>query len=185
VDVPQQLRPSQLRDGIWFDTTANAGAVIDGNRVEDNGRNGIFFEASIGATISNNTVRRTWATGVISMSQNAQIYSNTLDGNFGASNISSTATRCPWGGCEEQCGARQHGRRRHAELPYASGFSYLSSCTSTQLAPYLNGSKNLTFSRNAYRVPSLSIRRYCLWGGWKYWTEWQALGQDVGGNISQ
>ena len=60
----------------------------------------------------------------------------------------------------------------------------LSSCTSTQLAPYLNGSKNLTFSRNAYRVPSLS-GRYILWGGWKYWNEWQALGQDVGGSMSQ
>ena len=47
-----------LRDGIWYDTNSNAGALIEGNRVEDNGRNGIFFEASIGATIRNNTVRR-------------------------------------------------------------------------------------------------------------------------------
>jgi hypothetical protein len=40
---------------------------------------------------------------------------------------------------------------------YASGLSYtFSSCSSTQLAPYLNGSKNLTFSRDTYRVPSLS-----------------------------
>ena len=29
-------------------------------------------------------------------------------------------------------------------------------CTATQVAPYLNGSKNLTFSRNTYRVPSLT-----------------------------
>jgi len=69
--------------------------------------------------------------------------------------------------------------------PYASGVSALSSCTSTQVAPYLNGSKNLTFSRDTYRVPSLSNTRYFLWGGVKGWTEWQALGQDVGGNISQ
>ena len=46
-------------DGIWYNTNPNAGALIEGNRVEDNGRNGIFFEASIGATIRNNTVRRT------------------------------------------------------------------------------------------------------------------------------
>ena len=68
---------------------------------------------------------------------------------------------------------------------YAGAFSATSSCTSTQVAPYLSGSKNLTFSRNSYRVPSLSNTRYFLWGGVKGWTEWQALGQDVGGNISQ
>ena len=39
----------------------------------------------------------------------------------------------------------------------ASAFSYLS-CTSTQVAPYLNGSKNLTFSHNTYGAPSLTGR---------------------------
>ena len=57
---------------------------------------------------------------------------------------------------------------------FASGLSATSSCTSTQLAPYLNGSKNLTFSRDTYSVPSLSYDRYFLWGGWKGWIEWQA-----------
>ena len=66
----------------------------------------------------------------------------------------------------------------------ASSFSYLSSCSSTQLAAYLNGSKNLTFSRNTYRVPSLSVR-YMFWGGWKWWNEWQAMGQDAGGSMTQ
>ena len=66
----------------------------------------------------------------------------------------------------------------------ASGFSYLSSCSSTQLAAYLNRSKNLTYARNVYRVPSLS-GRYMFWGGWKYWNEWQALGHDIGGSITQ
>ena len=44
--------------GIWYDTNTNAGALIEGNRVEDNGRIGIALESSIGATIRNNTVRR-------------------------------------------------------------------------------------------------------------------------------
>jgi hypothetical protein len=51
---------------------------------------------------------------------------------------------------------------------YASAFSYLASCTSTQVAPYLNGSKSLTFSRDTYHVPSLS-NRYFFWGVWKGW----------------
>ena len=49
----------------------------------------------------------------------------------------------------------------------ASVFSY-ASCTSTQAAPYLNGSKNLTFSRNTYSVPSVN-GWYWLWDGFRYW----------------
>jgi len=175
-----------VRDGIWYDTNANAGAVVDGNRVEDNGRNGIFFEASIGATISNNAIRRNmWDGVIISMSQNVQIYGNTLEGNFGGIEY--------FLNCDVLAGNDLKNNSAHdntivvgtQNYPYASGVSALSSCTSTQVAPYLNGSKNLTFSRDTYRVPSLSNTRYFLWGGVKGWTEWQALGQDVGGNISQ
>ena len=175
-----------VRDGIWYDTNANAGAVVDGNRVEDNGRNGIFFEASIGATISNNAIRRNmWDGVIISMSQNVQIYGNTLEGNFGGIEY--------FLNCDVLAGNDLKNNSAHdntivvgtQNYPYASGVSALSSCTSTQVAPYLSGSKNLTFSRNSYRVPSLSNTRYFLWGGVKSWTEWQALGQDVGGNISQ
>ena len=51
--------------------------------MEDNGRNGIFYEASSGSIIRNNTVRRSGDTGVfISTSQNAEIYNNTLEDNF-------------------------------------------------------------------------------------------------------
>ena len=65
---------------------------------------------------------------------------------------------------------------------YASGFFSTFSCTSTQLAPYLSGSKNLTFSRNTYRVPSLSFTRYFFWGGWKDWNQWLLVPQDGGGS---
>ncbi len=76
-----------LGDGIWYDTNADAGALVEGNRVEDNGRNGIFFEGGIGATIRNNTLGRNAGDAVfISMSQSSKPMS-------GASSISSTATR--------------------------------------------------------------------------------------------
>ena len=71
-----------LGDGIWYDG-GNPNALVEGNRVEDNGRNGIFYEASSGVIIRNNTIRRSGDTGVfISTSQNAQIYNNTLENNF-------------------------------------------------------------------------------------------------------
>jgi len=175
-------------DGIWYDTNPNAGAVIEGNRVEDNGRNGIFFEASIGATIRNNTVRRhtTWDAVMISMSQNAQIYNNTLEANYGGIDYFLNCAVLSGGDDVKNNAAYDNtvvvGTQSDT---YASGFFSIFSCTSTQLAPYLNGSKNLTFSRNAYRVPSLSFTRYFFWGGWKDWNQWQAMGQDVGGSLSQ
>jgi parallel beta-helix repeat protein len=176
-----------MRDGIWYDTNSNAGAVIDGNRVEDNGRIGIAFESSVGGTISNNTVRRNAGDGIfISMSQNAQIYSNTLEANFGGIEYFLNCDSLSLGEDVKNNAAHDNtiivGTQSYT---YASAFSYLSSCSSTQLAPYLNGSKNLTFSRNVYKVPSLSFDRYFFWGAWKFWNEWQAMGQDAGGSLSQ
>ena len=86
--------------------------------MEDNGRNGISFEASIGAIIRNNTVRRNAGDGVfISMSQNAQIYNNTLEANSGGIEYFLNCGALSLGeDRQEQCGVRQHGRRRHAEL---------------------------------------------------------------------
>lgn len=175
-----------MRDGIWYDTNTNAGAVIEGNRVEDNGRIGISFESSIGVTIRNNTVRRSAGDGIfISMSQNAQIYSNTLDSNFGGIEYFLNCDSLSLGEDVKNNTAYDNTVVVSTQsYAYGSGFSYLSSCTSTQLASYLNGSKNLTFSGNAYRVPSVSSR-YWLWGGWKFWTEWQTMGQDAGGSVSQ
>jgi hypothetical protein len=50
------------------------------------------------------------------------------------------------------------------------------------VAPYLNGSKNLTFANNTYLVPSLTTK-YFVWGfgQLKSWAEWQALGNDMTG----
>jgi len=176
-----------IRDGIWYDTNSNAGAVIDNNRVEDNGRIGISFESSVGVTISNNTVRRSAGDGIfISMSQNAQIYGNTLDSNFGGIEYFLNCDSLSLGEDVKNNTAHDNtiivGTQSYT---YASAFSYLSSCSSTQVAPYLNGSKSLTFSRDTYRVPSSSYNRYFFWGAWKYWSEWQAMGQDAGGSLSQ
>jgi parallel beta-helix repeat protein len=175
-----------IRDGIWYDTNSNAGAVIDSNRVEDNGRIGISFESSVGVTITNNTVRRSAGDGIfISMSQNAQIYGNTLDSNFGGIEYFLNCDSLSLGEDVKNNTAHDNtiivGTQSYT---YASAFSYLSSCSSTQVAPYLNGSKNLTFSRDQYQVPSLSLR-YFFWGAWKSWSEWQAMGQDAGGSLSQ
>ena len=115
-----------LGDGIWYDSNTNAGALIEGNRVEDNGRNGIFFEASIGATIRNNTVRRiAWDAVFISMSQNAQIYNNSLEANFGGIEYFLNCDALSLGDDVKNNAAYDNtvvvGTQSYA---YASGFSY-------------------------------------------------------------
>ena len=45
------------RDGIWYDAD-NVGALIEGNIVEDNGRDGISYEISDDGIIRNNIIRR-------------------------------------------------------------------------------------------------------------------------------
>ena len=135
--------------GIWFDSD-NTGAVIEGNRIEDNGHVGIWYEISGDAVIRNNAVRRNADTGVfISTSKNVQIYNNTIADNFRGITY---FVNCP------SVGGGQMGFDLANNSAYdntitvgsaggslASLFSY-ASCTSTQAAPYLNGAKNLTFS---------------------------------------
>jgi parallel beta-helix repeat protein len=75
--------------GIWFDVGAK-NAVITGNRVHDNDREGIFFEISSGATITGNSVWNNgwsyspwgWGAGIsVSSSDGAAISGNTVAWN--------------------------------------------------------------------------------------------------------
>ena len=171
-------------DGIWYDSN-NTGALIDGNRVEDNGYAGIFFEIGSGVTIRNNTVRRSGGAGVfISTSKNAQIHSNTLDTNFRG--ILYFVNCAAIGGGTVGFDLANNAAYDNTFIvgtqsdAFAAGFSY-TGCTATQAAAYQNGSKNLTFLRNVYDVPAPTTGRYWLWNGLHYWNEWQSLGKDVDG----
>ena len=177
-------------DGIFYDSE-NTNALIEGNRVEDNGRTGIFFEVSSGAVIRNNTVSRSGDTAIfISTAKNTDIYGNTLQDNFRAIQYFLNCSAVGGGTLNyDLSNNSSHDntvRVGNTSGAFANGFGYLSSCTSTQVAPYLSGSKNLTFSRNTYYVPSLTTK-YWLWGlgSLKFWNEWQGLGQDTAGVVSR
>src|SRR5262249_23031177 len=142
-----------LGDGIWYDTNYTAQALVEGNLVEDNGRSGIDLEAVNGATVRNNTVRRNSGDGVfVFRSQNIQTYNNLLEGNLGGIEY--------YIYCEEllpgedlQNNASYDNTITVGTLfdyPWATALSVQrsSTCPSTWAEPYLNGSKNLTFSRN-------------------------------------
>ena len=172
-------------DGIWYDG-GNPGALIEGNRVEDNARNGIFYEASDGSVIRNNTIRRSGDTGVfISTSQNSEIYGNTLENNFRAITYF------------VDCGAMV-GRTidlqnnwAHDNIirvgtqsgAFATGMSYTADCTPTQVTTYHSGAKNLRFSHNTYYVPDVG-GWFWLWNGIKQWFPWLSFGHDLDGVVT-
>ena len=174
--------------GIWFDSD-NTGTLIEGNRVEDNGNAGIWYEISSDVIIRNNTIRRNADTGVfISTSKNAQIYNNTLEHNFRGITY---FVNCPsLGGGLIGFDLANNSAHDNTIIvgtqswALASVFSY-ASCTTTQVAPYANGSKNLTFYRNTYRVPSPTTVQYWHWNGYLLWNGWQAVPQDASSTVSQ
>jgi parallel beta-helix repeat protein len=173
-------------DGIWYDG-GNPNALVEGNRVEDNARNGIFYEASNGSIIRNNTIRRSGDTGVfISTSQSVEIYGNTLENNFRAITYFINCGALVGRDIDLQnVSARDNTIRVGTQSgAFATGMSYTGDCTPTQVTTYHNGSKNLRFTHNTYYVPSVNAW-YWLWNGMKQWFQWQGVPQDVDGTVSQ
>jgi parallel beta-helix repeat protein len=168
--------------GIWYDSD-NTAAVVEGNRVEDNGWIGIFYEISGDGIIRNNTIRRSGDAGVfLSTSKNTQIYNNTLDNNFRGITY---FVNCPAVGGGSIVWDLTNDTSHDNTIivgtqsgALASNFSY-TSCTAQQLAAYQNGAKGLTFSHNSYDVPLPSTGQYWYWNGLKTWIEWQQRGQDL------
>ena len=173
-------------DGIWYDG-GNPGAIIEHNRVEDNRRNGIFFEASTDGVIRDNTVRRSGDTGVfISASQNVDIHHNQLEANARGIIYFIDCSILGPGRALDLTNSSAHdntirvGTQRGA---IANGFTYTGGCGSPQLTAYLNGSKKLTFSHNTYYVP-LASGSYWMWDGSKPWAQWRSLGHDMDGVLA-
>jgi parallel beta-helix repeat protein len=176
-------------DGIWYDGD-NVGSLIDRNRVEDNPGSGIFYEVSGRGIISNNVVRRNGEHGVfISTSKSVDIYNNVLEDNFrgiqyfvdcarvGEGAIAADLTNNIASGNLVSVGA--------TDGSSASGLSLSSACAPGQAAAYVNGSKILQFANNRYSVPS-TIGLYWAWGvGLMSFSDWQMLGLDSQGSISQ
>jgi parallel beta-helix repeat protein len=171
-------------DGIWYDG-GNPNALVEGNRVEDNARNGIFYEASNGSIIRNNTIRRSGDTGVfISTSQSSEIYSNTLEDNFRAITYFVNCGAMVGRNIDLQNNWAHDNTIRVGTQSgaFATGMSYTADCSAAQVTLYHSGSKNLRFSHNTYYVPDVN-GWWWLWNGIKQWFPWQSLGQDVDGTV--
>jgi parallel beta-helix repeat protein len=168
--------------GIWYDYD-NTGALVEGNRIEDNGWIGIFYEVSSAGIIRNNTIRRNAEAGVfLGTSKNTQVYNNTLEHNFRG--ITYFVNCASVGGGTIGFDLANNSAHDNTIVvgtqsgALASVFSY-TSCTAQQLAAYQNGSKNLTFSHNLYDVPLPATGQYWFWNGLQTWSEWQKRGLDL------
>jgi parallel beta-helix repeat protein len=177
------------RDGIWFDGD-NVGSIIEENRVEDNPGSGIFYEISGGGVIARNVVRRSGEHGVfISTSRDVEIYMNSLEDNVRGIQYF-VDCGLVGGGAIGWDLANDLARDNLVSVAaasgsYASGLSLSSACAPSQAAAYVNGSKGLQFADNRYSVPSI-IGYYWLWGGsLKPFHDWQMLGLDRQGSVSQ
>jgi parallel beta-helix repeat protein len=189
-------------DGIWYDTD-NVDALIEGNQVERNGREGISYEVSGRGVIRHNTVSGSGGTGIfISTSRDVEVSGNTLEGNGRGIQYFLNCEAVGGGSIGfDLANDTSHDNVvivSSAGSAYATGLSYLSRCPAASVAPYLAGSKRLTFARTRYVVP-LPSGRYWFWGlngtssltdllhlgpgPLKSWSEWQALGQDTTGEV--
>ncbi len=175
-------------DGIFYDTE-NTSALIEGNRIEDNTRNGIFYEVSATAVIRNNTVRRSGDTAIfISTSKSVQTYGNLLEYNFRGIQYFLNCAAVGGGTLSfDLADDTSHDNTIKVNTTsgaFANGFNYLSTCTSAQYGPYYNRQKNLTFQNNHYYVPYSTVK-YWVWGlgGLMYWPSWQPLPQDSTGTM--
>jgi parallel beta-helix repeat protein len=177
--------------GIWYDGD-NVGAIIEGNRVEDNTGDGIFYEISGQGIIRDNIVRRSGDSALfVSTSRDLEIYGNTFEHNYRAVNlfVSCAAVDMTYPGAIGFDLRNNLVRDNHVVVGSRSGaignlLSADGTCTAARAAPYLNGEKGNVFRDNRYAVASLT-GRWWFWGGWKTWSEWQGLGQDLSGTVSQ
>lgn len=175
--------------GIWFDT-AGTGGVIEDNIVEDNPYDGIMYEATGAGIIRNNIVRRNGFTGgngiYISISEDVEIYGNTLEDNFRAITLFIECSAIASLGHDLRNNSIHNNSIRVSASPVgqlANQMITANSCSDN--TPYTTNAKNNNFATNTYLIPTaMSASSLWTWGATgvhKTWTTWQAIPQDADG----
>jgi hypothetical protein len=172
--------------GLWTDWD-NVGTLYEGNRIERTGGPGIFHEASCGAVIRGNTVRRAgyarefagWIDGsgiLVQTSRNVLIHGNIVLGS--RHGIGATSTRR---GTGTNCGEFvTHNLRAFDNTVVVGAGSVAAGVAGIVTQPF---TAQAFYNRNRYVVCSAarfsgpsSLRATTHEG--MPWSEWQALGQD-------
>jgi hypothetical protein len=178
--------------GLWTDID-NIDVLYEGNRVEDNGRSGIFHEISYRAVIRRNTIRRNgtnkpypyWIEGAgiqITDSSDVEVYENVLEDNWqgiaalnenrGTGRYGPWTLKNLWVHHNQVTSMLSTGGAGRTGVVQTSGGS----------AAFTN--QNNRFDSNVYKLGSLA--QYFLWlDADRTEQEWRQYGQDVTGSFSR
>jgi len=172
-----------IGDGWWFDTD-NSAVEVSGNVFEDNTRYGVLYEASHKAIFSRNLIRRNgtnvkWGgAGLwVSTSQDVRIEENVFARNIEWSLALSWTDRGV---------SSKYGERRLANvLVRDNRFIVASGRIGVPYGVDRIYTANNRFEDNQYKVADMG-GKYWRWRSSDHdWREWQAVGHDSGGRISQ
>ncbi len=195
------LRGNYVHDnvgvGLHMDLN-NINTIIEGNRIERNGSEGIAIEISYKTTIFDNTVTNNgwadprsrytfiWNAGIIILaSSNVEVYGNTVSGNYaGVVAVDQNRRRDParYGPHLVQNLSVHHNIITQTNLPRtvdelsvaAGGASDIAGSTA------MFTSRNNLFTNNTYYLGQ-NPRPFAWQLGTRTQAEWQAYGQDVSG----
>jgi hypothetical protein len=178
--------------GLWTDID-NIDVLYEGNRVEDNGRSGIFHEISYRAIIRRNTIKRNgtnkpypyWIEGAgiqITDSTDVEVYENVLEDNWqgiaalnenrGTGRYGPWTLKNLWVHHNQVTSLLSTGGAGRTGVVQTSGGS----------AAFTN--QNNRFDSNVYRLGSLP--QYFLWlDADRTEQEWRQYGQDVTGSFAR
>jgi len=175
-------------EGVWLDGY-DRDVLIESNLFENVIRQAIFYEISERGIIRNNTVRGSETAIFISTSKNVETYGNTLEDNWRGITY---FVNCDAVGAGVIVADLANNSAHDNTIivgtragSFSNSIAQAGGCTSTQVAPYLNGSKNLTFQNNHYRATDTAARYWLFGQVNKTWAEWRALGHDTTGTLIQ
>ncbi len=180
-----------LENAIWWDGE-NPGFLAENNVIEDNAAAGIVAEVCGTGIIRNNTIRRNGDQAIfISTTRDTEIYNNQIENNFRGILYFVDCTRVGQGGeigiIFDLVNVSSHDNTIIVDTTpgvLTNGGSF-AACTAGQSAPYWDGTKNLTFTHNAYQVPLPVTGNYWIWADiQRTWAQWQAIPQDATGTVT-
>ncbi len=178
-----------LGAGLWNDGNGE-GSIVEGNLVEDNGAQGIFWEMSQKGVIRHNRLYRNKDQAIfLSTSNTIEVASNEMLDNFRAVtlfiNCAAVGT-FPWHPDLHSNHVHDNQIRVTGAAQGALGcvFSW-TTCSEAALQPYLDNTVGNRFERNAYLVEDVSGTAGWFWVGGKTWQQWRAMGFDLDGTVEQ
>jgi hypothetical protein len=170
--------------GLWFDLD-NQDVTVAGNRIEANDSDGIRYEISYQAVITDNTIIGNgfkdptgWVCGagiMVSSARDVEIAGNVVDSNFNGISLRQDNRGSGSLGPYVVENTRVHDN----QVIMGRGTTGLSS---SDTSAYTNNNR---FENNHYTVIGTDPTNFAWRGDERTWTQWQQYGNDLGGSFTR